>query len=716
MDRGYGRGRSGGGVYRGPENFVTRMLKRNRAFLLWFPAMLIYDELVFHIATGSGKGFAGVFYTLMFSLAAGCFLTFISTIFINKINVYIVITLTAVITLLFGVHLVYLAQFQTFFRWSTIGQAGEVTQFWREALHRILLNLVPIFFLLVPLVFYCVWGKELAPALGTPLRVKVILLALTVMFHLTALAGIVTDADAGEAYNGFFNPSEASGYFGLLTETRLDIKYTLFGGEGSDNPDGPVDVDPNLNPFGTDAPPQETDAPGPDETGSGTGDETDPVTPPPPKQYGDNALDIDWDSLIASEKNSKIKEAHKYFSSQTPTKQNEYTGYFEGKNLIQLTLEGFSSVIVEKHPELFPTMYKMIHEGFYLENYYNSLWGGSTATGEYVSMTGIFHTSASCLKSSGGKYWPFALGNVFNALDYSVYAFHNNTYTYYSRHLSHPSFGYSNWLAVDNGLDNLTKVWPRSDLEMAEKTIDYYIDHAPFHAYYMTVSGHANYTYSGNTMSSRHRSEVEHLPYSDNVKAYYACQLEVELMLKYLVEKLEAAGQLENTVFVFNADHYPYALSDEEVAELYGMPVDGVRDKLELYRNGAAIWCASMKEPVKISKPCSAMDLIPTVLNLFGVKYDSRLLMGVDLNSTTDPIVIINCKNTSWNWINSYGQYDTKTKKFTPEEGVTVDESQLSQYIKQMKSIVSQKRTYSLRILETDYYKYVFPNGISSYK
>ncbi len=724
MERGYGsgyeRGRAGSGTYRGPEKFWRRMLRRNRAFMLWFPAMLIYDELVFHIATGSGKGLAGVFYTLVFSLAAGCFLTLISTIFINKINVYIVTTLNVILTFLYGAHLVYLAQFQTFFRWSTIGQAGEVTQFWREALMRILLNIVPILFLLVPLVFYCVWGRELAPALGTPLRVKGILLALTVMFHLTALAGIITDADAGEAYRGYFNPADVSSYFGLLTETRLDIKYTLFGEPDGDDPGGHVGE--IVDPFGkeTTGEPQGTDEPTPpDGTGTGGPDETDtPETevPAPPKEYGDNVLDIDWESLISSAKDKKVKEAHEYFSTVTPTKQNEYTGYFEGKNLIQLTLEGFSSIIVEKHPELFPTMYKMMHEGFYLENYYNSLWGGSTATGEYLSMTGLFHNSAQCLKMSGGKYWPFTLGNVFTALDYTVYAYHNNSYTYYSRNLSHPSFGYKNWLAVGNGLDDLSKAWPRSDLEMAEKTIDDYINNAPFHAYYMTVSGHANYTFAGNAMATRHRSEVAELPYSDNVKSYYACQLEVEYMLKYLVEKLEEAGQLENTVFVFNADHYPYALSDSEAAELYGLPEDGVRDKFELYRNGAAIWCASMKEPVVISKPCSALDLIPTVLNLFGVKYDSRLLMGVDLNSTTDPIVILNTTNTSWNWMNPNGTYSSKTKKFTPAEGVTVDESQLDQYIKQMNSVVSQKRKYSLRILETDYYKYVFPSGISSYK
>ena len=725
---GYGSYRAGSsyhnGGYKGKKSIWSRILRRNRAFLLWFPVMLLYEEFVFRIFGGGvGAGLAGFFFTVFFSLAAGCLLTLLSTLFLNKINVYIVITFTAVITLLFEVQLIYTGQFTQMFRWNTIGHAGEVTDFWRETIERIFIEIIPTVLLLVPLVFYCGWGRKLAPALGTPLRVKGTLLALTVMFHLTSLAGIVTSSDANDLYRGVFQPEQVSGYFGLVTETRLDIKYCLFGApEGS----GPDVVGPTVNPFGPqgdDTNPPDTTPEGPAGTGpagsSGEGPGTEQIDPPKPVVYGDNVLSsIDWESLIAKEKNDDIRSAHEYFSAVTPTKKNEYTGMFEGKNLIQLTLEGFSSIVVEKEPELYPMLYKMMHEGFYMPTYYNSLWGGSTATGEYVSMLGQFYNSADCLKMSAKNYWPYALGNVFNGLDYTVYAFHNHTYTYYGRDKSHPNFGYDNFLAIGNGLGkdkDEWSTWPRSDLELAKRSIDYYIDKAPFHAYYMTVSGHAHYSFSGNSMSKRHQEEVAHLNYSDNVRAYFACQIEVEQMLEYLVERLDEKGILEDTVFVFNADHYPYDLSESELAELYGLPENNIRNNLELYRNGAAIWCASMEKPVEISKPCSAMDIIPTVLNLFGVNYDSRLFMGVDLNSGTDPVVIINCANTYWSWITPYGSYDTGTKKFTPAKGVTVSESDLSNYVSQMNSVVSTKRKYSFRVLDKNYFKYVFPSGFSGY-
>ena len=63
---------------------------------------------------------------------------------------------------------------------------------------------------------------------------------------------------------------------------------------------------------------------------------------------------------------------------------------------------------------------------------------------------------------------------------------------------------------VGNGLD-MTKTWPESDVEMMEKTIPEYINDSPFHIYYMTVSGHMEYNFSGNYMASKNKDYVKTL-------------------------------------------------------------------------------------------------------------------------------------------------------------------------------------------------------------
>ena len=79
----------------------------------------------------------------------------------------------------------------------------------------------------------------------------------------------------------------------------------------------------------------------------------------------------------------------------------------------------------------------------------------------------------------------------------------------------------------------------------------------------MTISGHLGYTFSGNRMASKHRAQVEDLPYGEEVRAYIACQMELEDALALLVSRLDQAGQLENTVIALSADHYPYGLTND---------------------------------------------------------------------------------------------------------------------------------------------------------
>ena len=80
----------------------------------------------------------------------------------------------------------------------------------------------------------------------------------------------------------------------------------------------------------------------------------------------------------------------------------------------------------------------------------------------------------------------------------------------------------------------------------------------PFHTYYMSVSGHANWGW-GNAMSGKNReAAVAAYPNaSQPVQGYIAANLELEYALTYLMEQLEAAGIADDTVICLTADHNP---------------------------------------------------------------------------------------------------------------------------------------------------------------
>ena len=143
------------------------------------------------------------------------------------------------------------------------------------------------------------------------------------------------------------------------------------------------------------------------------------VTPPveeekeeKPKIIEYNKLDIDFESLIASETNKTINNIHNYISSLDPTNKNEYTGYFKGKNLIYITAEAFSPIAVD--PNLTPTLYKLVNTGFKFNNFYSPVYFVSTSDGEYINLTGLLpKESVWSLSRSSNNYLPYAYGKVF---------------------------------------------------------------------------------------------------------------------------------------------------------------------------------------------------------------------------------------------------------------------------------------------------------------
>jgi len=690
------------------------------------PAVFIYFEIILHMATGLEWSRSSWMYILIYSLIAGSLLYLASTIFNYKVNRIIFLTACGLVGFVYAVYEVYYSFFRAFIDMTAAGEAGNMLRdFLGNIVSCVFKNFHWIILFMLPLagLFFLTRKTVRIQRSAIPFKAGVLVFMLIFLGLRAGLIAINSgDYDDKFYYNEGYDVTIAAQRFGLPTAIRLNVKYTLFGRpEAELTPPETLESVDIGGLFGTTTPDVTTVPTPPTGTGSDGETSTEAVTKPPFVPV-DQILSLNFEQLAANEKNGTIKAMHQYFGSLTPTQTNEYTGMFKGKNLVYITAEGFTDKVID--PQLTPTLYKIATQGFVFNNCYNSLWGGSTATGEYLSITGLFYNSSACLKKSGGgsdgkvRNMYYALGNTFTRAGYETVAFHNHNPKYYSRHLSHPNFGftfigangtYDGW-KYDGGITYPSNVWPKSDHEMAQLSTSYYVDSdKPFCAYYMTVSGHANYNWGGNNMSKKHRAEVAHLSYSEEVKAYIACNIELELMLADLIRQFEEKGILNDTVFVLSADHYPYSMSEDSLAELYALPKEGILENFDLYRNKFFIWSASMESPVVVNKYCSSMDIIPTVYNLFGIEYDSRLLMGIDVMSSAEGLVILNTHGSSWNWITDYGYYSTVSGSFTPHPGVTVgSDSALRTYVNNMKSIVSSKRKYSLAILDNDYYKYVF--------
>ena len=233
---------------------------------------------------------------------------------------------------------------------------------------------------------------------------------------------------------------------------------------------------------------------------------------------------------------------------------------------------------------------------------------------------------------------------------------------------------------------------------MMQVTLPEYITEQTFHTYYMTVSGHMEYTFIGNSMAAKNKEYVKDLPYSEDCKAYIAANKELDLALEYLLAELDKAGVLDKTVIAMSADHYPYGLTQEEINELAGHEVE---ENFELYKNNFILWNSKIKEPIVIDKYSSSLDIMPTLYNLFGIDYDSRLFMGQDILSDAPALVMM----SNQSFITDYIKYNSKTGEVEMLQNVTLPENYLKGYI----SIVKNKFNVSGSIIKNNFYHKILP-------
>lgn len=432
-------------------------------------------------------------------------------------------------------------------------------------------------------------------------------------------------------------------------------------------------------------------------------------------ENGSNEQNVDWDSLYASTKDPTVQSLINLVKKNTPSNKNDYTGLFKGKNLVLITVESFAKELIDE--KYFPLVYRMANEGIVIEDYYHPFWGGSTTSGEAAILTGLIPTEgADTMQNTIGKDNGYTLPSFFNRAGYSSIAYHSGTFDFYNRYITHPGLGFSEFYSDGTGMESYLTGgdWPRSDLEMFKFITDDLVNYDRFYAYIMTFSGHGLYDFTEHEIAIKNRELLkgDELYDIERLGGYVAASMDFELGLEYLVDDLENRGILNDTVFVITNDHFPYALKDgaawlnteNHLITLYGYEPNTLPKQ---DHNALIIWTPDLEEreeKIVVSDPCYAPDILPTVLNLFGFDFDSRIYAGQDILSGGNSIVIWN--NSSW--LTNKGFYDSTTGLFTPTKE---DDEVTDAYIEKCKHIVRDKMTLSRNFIASDFYHY-FGNSI----
>ena len=650
--------------------------------LLLFCLTGVYVELCLHLSVYHSLN-KQIIYPILFALQGGVLFSLLTS-YLPRILRQIVGVLLVMVQVLFAeVQLVYQCIFGNFMPISQVSMGENViANFDSQLFYAIFKNLPRILLLMLPLLILilCLALRKV-PALKQRLRWKQAQATCAMLLVLVLMTAGLLFVGRNKPFSVYktlsnVNTSTDSSYkkVGMLATTVQELHYMIAGGEDEVAYFTPSSLE------------------------TGTAQQT----------YTGNSYnvveDIDFSKLSGSTDNAVLKATDEYLARIAPSRKSNYTGLLKDYNLITICAESFAPWFISE--ELTPALYKMTHTGIIFKNYYGS-FQSVTTNGEYTMCMGLYPDMSrtktdSSFNVAGTNYLPFCLGNALNDMGYVSYGYHDYIGDFYNRNITHANMGY-NFKAADSGL-NVKIDWPSSDLEMVEASIDDYINSpTPFHAYYMTFSGHYQYNWD-NAMSAKNRAAVESLPYSETVKAYIACNLELEYALQYLMQRLEDAGIADKTCIVLTNDHYPYGLTEEEYNELAGQTLD---TKFEKYRNSFICYVPGLPQNIVVDDYCSTADILPTLLNLFGVEYDSRLLAGTDVLSSGVHVAILSNRS----FLTKSFRYDADTETVIPaNEGIVISDELLQAY----RQYVDNKFNLSSNIVNSDYYAHVFnkePSG-----
>lgn len=639
-------------------NKIKEFIK-TKSLLLFLIISILFLELIFHVFCL--KSFGKEILTIVLFTLPLCFLIYLfCSLFNKKINKFITFFIISLLTIFYIAQFIYFNLFNAIFGLSSIGLANQVLVVFDKVIETIILNWYVILLLLVPLIVLIVFNKKI----NFVLKKFNTLLAFVCTIILSIICLISISYGKEELYSNYnltFKTRQP-----LLSANKMGVLYSF-----------DVEVIRTLTNFT-----EKIDI-----------SNTEKTVMKEEIQY--NITDIDFDAINSNTDDEDLILLNNFFKNRQATEQNEYTGIYEGKNLIFVLAESLDKSIISE--SLTPTLYKLTNESIKFNNYYTPLFPGSTGSGQYMSEWGLIAANVAKsdqLTTTIGNYNPYRLNNSLKSLGYNTYAYHDFYGYFYDRTSYFKDQNYTKYAFCGSGVVNSCSNFRASDLEMMKNTVKDYINDESFFSYYITVSGHGNYYYNNNPIGRKNYSAVKDLDYSEQLKVYMSANIELDKALEYLLKQLEKSGKLEDTVIVITPDHYPYYFKNDELNEI---DTEDRSDKFLMHHENLIIWNPNNPDLI-VDKYVSNIDVLPTLLNLFGVEYDSRLFIGQDALSDGFGTVML----ADQSWINENGSYDSIEGKFNGLSSSNIE------YISKMNHTVNTYFNISNLIQDKKYYTYLF--------
>jgi len=356
------------------------------------------------------------------------------------------------------------------------------------------------------------------------------------------------------------------------------------------------------------------------------------------------------------------------FNCENPLLEtSKYNGISKDNNLIVILVESFEwytflqdygHITKEQSLQLYPNLNKFLSETVYANNFHAR---EKTDTSEMLSMIGSNPTGKYINYDFENNSYPWSLPNLFknevikqgNNLK-QVKSFHQNTGSFYNRNTVHSSMGFEDFISIEDMAEyGVINTWNEEDFK-GERNLDSETiqklqnemfpltsENEQYMTFWLTFSMHGYYEERQTFRDQGYYDRLDEIGVfpkgiskkDDYLRTYAAAVLDLDKAIGIMMAKLEANNQLENTTIVMFSDHNTYYNNLSYHAK-------GIEERYnsELYRIPFMIYDQKLKQAYEadnnnsaITKFTTTADIIPTVLDLFGIKGWKNLYFGTSM-------------------------------------------------------------------------------------
>lgn len=399
------------------------------------------------------------------------------------------------------------------------------------------------------------------------------------------------------------------------------------------------------------------------------------------QQYGitGNALYEMFNGIISNKvdtKNLSNMEDYLYGdeSDEYKLKTSEYFGVSQGNNLVVIMVESMEwfAFLNEWYDEsvlreIYPNLYNFMGDSLVLDNFYAR---EKTDTSEVLSVLGSNPTGKYVHYSFENNTYPYSLPNMFrqsvedNGNEVKqIKSFHQNQGTFYNRNVAHEAFGFEDLVDIKDMEEfGVQTTWDKYDWKKGEITNDSIAwetmkgemfpaveENEQFFTFTVTFAMHGYYDERESFREAGYYDLLDSYNVypaglgvkADYLRTYAAAVKDFDVAVGIMMDELETKGLLDNTTIVMFGDHNAYYnnlsyfakdINEKYNSELYRIPCMIYDQKLfaEMETNG--------EEPT-ISKFTTTADIIPTVLDIMGIRGWKNLYFGSSIFTDTESII-----------------------------------------------------------------------------